>query len=75
MTRKFLQHLNYTKKTNEGQKLNLNFDSFTRTFGVKHSKELAETMRRNAGPAVAGQAGPQAGQAGPQAHHPAGPGM
>ena len=88
VTRKFLQHLNYTKKTNEGQKLNLNFDSFTRTFGVKHSKELAETMRRNAGqagPAVAGQAGPQAnqgnqagpqaGQAGPQAHHPAGPGM
>ena len=80
VTRKFLRNLNATKKTNQGQKLNLNFDSFTRTFGVKHSKELAETMRRNAGQAgpqanQGNQAGPQAGQAGPQAHHPAGPGM
>ncbi len=48
VTRKFLNKLNNTKKTPDGQKQNINVENFTGNFGVKHSKNLTVQVRNNA---------------------------
>ena len=71
VTRKIMRNLNATKTDLQGQKHNISFDTFTRKYGVQHSRTLAETLRRNAN-----QANNQVNnQANHQAYHPANPVM